>query len=403
MLTADHVRASQRAGHLKGRALAGPERARAEELAAGYIEIAADSVGAAHHELKDLWGAIEVPVKETKLAAGLLKLVEDACEFEAESPIEPRALRSEVFALAAAKRKGLAEEERFDRNTVLSAAAAQHGVQAPEVERALFSDLKSEHRLLKAPTLNAKALVDQYDLAQLQAVLLRAVLVRAEVRCASTATYRNIFRKLKFRRLLFSLEELPGGGYRIDIDGPFSLFESVTKYGLQLALMLPALLAADSLKLEAEVRWGKARKPLTFTLEQKAQAPLNDDAGTASDEVAALHEAFEKLGSTWRVTPAEHILELPGVGLCVPDLRFQHPSGTTVFLEVMGYLSRDAVWRRIELVEKGMPTKVIFAVSTRLRVSEAVLADHPSAALYVYKGTLSPRAILDRLDRLRGA
>jgi uncharacterized protein len=403
MLTADLVRSSQRAGHLKVRGLAGAERERAEELAAGYIEIAAESVGVAYHELKNLWGAIEVPVKETKLAAGLLKLVEDACEFEAESPIDPRTLRAEVFALAAAKRKALTEEERFDRNAVLSAAAAQHGVEGTEVERALFSDLKSEHRLLKAPALKAKTLVDQYDLAQLQAVLLRAVRVRAEVRCASTATYRDIFRKLKFRRLLFSLEELPGGGYRIDIDGPFSLFESVTKYGLQLALMLPALLAADSLKLEAEVRWGKARKPLSFTLEQKAPAPQNDDAGTANDDVTTLHEAFEKLGSTWSVAPAEHILDLPGVGLCVPDLRFQHPGGTAVFLEVMGYWSRDAVWRRIELVEKGMATKVIYAVSTRLRVSEAVLADHPSAALYVYKGTLSARAILDRLERLRGA
>jgi uncharacterized protein len=84
----------------------------------------------------------------------------------------------------------------------------------------------------------------------------------------------------------------------------------------------------------------------------------------------------------------------------VPDLRFEHPGGAAVFLEVMGYWSRDAVWRRVELVEKGMGAKVVFAVSSRLRVSEAVLEEHPSAALYVYKGSLSAKGVLDRLERL---
>ncbi len=48
-----------------------------------------------------------------------------------------------------------------------------------------------------------------------------------------------------------------GGGYRIEIDGPYSLFESVTKYGLELALLLPALEACDSVQLVADLRWGK--------------------------------------------------------------------------------------------------------------------------------------------------
>jgi predicted nuclease of restriction endonuclease-like RecB superfamily len=249
--------------------------------------------------------------------------------------------------------------------------------------------------------LNADSLIEIYDVAQLQAVLLRAVQVRAWVECASVETYRDIFKKLKFRRLLFRIEENPGQGYRIDIDGPFSLFDSVTKYGLQLALMLPALLGADKLKLEADVRWGKTKSELLFTLEQARQGAGEKDAAThVNEDVTALVQAFEKLGSVWQVAPAQHILDLPGVGLCIPDLRFEHPSGAAVFLEVMGYWSRDAVWRRIELVEKGIAEKVVFAVSSRLRVSEAVLEEHPSAALCVYKGALSAKSVLERLERL---
>lgn len=401
MLTSDLVRATARAGQLKVKLLAGAERERAKELAASYIELAAGSVGSAYHELKELWGAVELPPREIKLAAGLLKLVEDHCEFDAESAVDPRVLREALFALAAERRKALAEEERFERTALLAAAGAPHGLGADDVERVLYADLKSEHRLLKPPALNAESLVEIYDVAQLQAVLLRAVQVRAWIECASVETYRDIFKKLKFRRLLFRIEETAGGGYRIDIDGPFSLFESVTKYGLQLALMLPALLGADKLKLEADVRWGKTKSELLFTLEQKRTATTAGEAAShVNEDVTALLQAFEKLGSVWQVAPAQHILDLPGVGLCVPDLRFEHPSGAAVFLEVMGYWSRDAVWRRVELVEKGIGASVVFAVSSRLRVSEAVLEEHPSAALYVYKGALSARSVLERLDRL---
>ena len=85
----------------------------------------------------------------------------------------------------------------------------------------------------------------------------------------------------------------------------------------------------------------------------------------------------------------------------MPDLRFSHRGGEVIWLEVLGYWSRDAVWRRVELVQQGLPEKLLFAASQRLRVSEQVLDEHPSGALYVYKGSLSAKAVLERLERLR--
>ncbi|MDB4988782.1 MAG: hypothetical protein JWN04_3960, partial [Myxococcaceae bacterium] len=80
------------------------------------------------------------------------------------------------------------------------------------------------------------------------------------------------------------------------------------------------------------------------------------------------------------------------------DLRFLHSeTGEVAYLEVMGYWSRDAVWKRIELCDKGLTQRVIFAVSSRLRVSEEVLGDATSSELYVYKGALSAREVLRRL------
>lgn len=87
------------------------------------------------------------------------------------------------------------------------------------------------------------------------------------------------------------------------------------------------------------------------------------------------------------------------MGLCVPNLVFQRED-SVVHLEVMGYWSREAVWRRVELVQEGLAAPILFAVSSRLRVSEEVLAGDAPSALYVYKGTMSASAVAERIEAL---
>jgi hypothetical protein len=65
---------------------------------------------------------------------------------------------------------------------------------------------------------------------------------------------------------------------------------------------------------------------------------------------------------------------------------------------VLGFWSRDAVWKRIELVERGLPHPMVFAVSKHLRVSEEALGDDHPAALYVYSRKMSAGAVLERVE-----
>ncbi len=274
---------------------------------------------------------------------------------------------------------------------------------ADDLEAALYADLRGAHRLRRIEAIEPARLVAEYELAQAQAVLLRAVRVTVDVECATPGAYRALFRKLKFLRLLHRIESHPDGGYRIEIDGPFSLFESVTKYGLQLALALPALRECDAFSLNAEVRWGAARTPLAFRLVGGSGDGGPGGEPRLPDEVAALVEALRVIDTPWRAAPAGAILDLPGVGLCVPDLVFEHEgTGECVYLEVMGFWSRQAVWRRVELVAAGLGERILFAVSERLRVSEQVLGDDLPGALYVYKRVMSARAVLERVNRLAG-
>jgi len=95
------------------------------------------------------------------------------------------------------------------------------------------------------------------------------------------------------------------------------------------------------------------------------------------------------------------VLDLPGAGICVPDLAFQRAAdGARVFFELLGFWSREAVFRRIDLVRAGLPHRILFAASKTLRVSEALLDESPTAALYIFTRAIAVRGVLRHLETL---
>ena len=399
MLTADLVRARPRGDALILTPLADKQLTGALALAADYIDRLKAAVGRPRHEVLSSLDDLPVPVRSRILAAGLRKLLDDRSTWERAPGLDPLELRELVFEAAGTARAGLGPGELLDRDVVLQAVGEQVGLSAAELDHRLFADLKDAHLLVALQPIDARGLLDAWEIGQGQAVLLKATRVRVDVKATHPSGYRRLFHKLKFLRLLHSLHRLDDGSYRIIVDGPASLFGPTTKYGLKLALLLPALDATGPWTLDADLRWGKDRRTLHFELAGGPRGTATATAARLPDDVAALLEKLKASRSEWVVKPARRILPLPGVGLCVPDLRFKHPDGREVFLEVMGYWSRDAVWKRVELVEKGLPFRVVFAVSSRLRVSEAALDEDLPGGLYVYKGAMIAKAVLDVVER----
>jgi len=400
LLTADLVRARRRGDELKLVALDAAGRTAALELAAALLALAEAHVGKTRSELDEVMDAVIGGAKDRKLAAGLAKLIWDRAELAEAVPIDPEVLRHDVFTRARDAWAGAGEGGRFDRAAVLAAVAAERGLTVDDLERGLYADLREAHVITELAQITAPRLVEAYDLAQPQAVLLRAVRVVVEVHSAIPGAYRTLFRKLKFLRLLCAITPRPKGGYRIEIDGPFSLFESSTRYGLALALALPAIRELDRWSLVADLRWGAARTPLVCRLEGRGE-PDAEAPPHLADEVRALLDDLRALDTPWRAAPATDLLDLPGHGVCIPDLTFSHSqTGERVHLEVLGYWSRDAVWKRVELVQAGLDHRIVFAVGQHLRVSEAALDAELPGALYVYKRTMSAKAIVERVAAL---
>lgn len=405
MLTADLVDARVKDGEVLLRKLDARSLGEAHDLAELLLDAARSHVGRRREELEVVWDELLQGARKPKMAAAVRKLVDDACVFEAEERVAAVDLRRALFARASEVRRLSSAEEPWDRRVVVDEVAATFGIDGATLERALFADLRGEHLLREVAPLTAAGVVEAYQDGRAQAVLLRAVRVTCDVEAASPGLLRAFFAKLKFHKLLFTAERRSSTAFRLVIDGPYSMFDAVTRYGLRLALLLPALRALDVWTLEAEVRWGHAREARTFRLrgENPGAAPAGDDAVHLSDEVRTLLADLRSARTPFVARPAASFLDVPGLGVCVPDLVLEAPGLPPVYVEVMGFWSRDAVFRRIELAERGLGERVVFAVSNRLRVSEELLAESPAASLYVYKGKPSARALLERVMRVAEA
>lgn len=399
MLTADLVRARVRKGELTIRSLDAATIERLRPAVEHYVGVLTHGIGHTLAEIEEALAETDVAARDQKLADGLGKLLLDRCTFAMDEGIDPPALREALFTRAAAARRACGPDEALDRGAVLAAVAEETGLSVDAIEAGLYADLKQNQKLQSFDAIDADALIAGYDLEQAKAVLLRATRLVVDVDFADADAARQFFRRLKFRRLLYRLARRPDGRYHIEIDGPFGLFQSSTRYGLQLALMLPALYETSAFALEADVMWFKGGDAVKLRLEGGAGASASKARARLPDDVQQLVDRFRALDCGWTVRRARKIVDLPGVGLCVPDLVFKHAeTGQRVYLEVMGYWSRDAVWKRVELVEQGLSTPIIFALSSRLRVSEKALGKALPGELYVYKGVMSARGIADRLD-----
>lgn len=349
------------------------------EVAESLLLVFREGVGLTRAEIEDEIDELVGEGIATLAHRGLAKVLEDRAEFEVVADVPPEMLREKVFSAAAEHRRTLraaGHRAPFRRGVVLENVGKEVGLEPEKVSEALFADLKDENRMLRFEDLTAQRLIDRYNVALAQAVLLRSVLVTVTVRNEKPARYRQLFRQLKFHRLLYRVEGSMRDGYTFQIDGPLSLFSATNKYGLQMALFLPTLLHCADFRLDAELRWGPKREPRSFHLES-ADGLVSHRADTGTyvpAEVGAFLDRFRQVAPAWDVSEATEMLELGREGVWVPDYRFVHrSSGTDVFVEVLGFWKRSSLDRLLGLLPRHGPPRYVLAISERLKVDEGAL------------------------------
>ena len=346
------------------------------EMAESLLMIFRDAAGRTRGEIEE---EVEELIGEgvaTLAPRGLAKVLEDRAEFEVVADVPPEDVREQVFSRAADLRRALragGHRAPFRRDAVLRDVAASMNVPPGRLEAALFADLKDENRLIRFHDLSAERLIERYNVALAQSVLLRSVRIDFEVRGLRPARLRQLFRWLKFHRLLYRVEGSAEAGYRFTVDGPLSLFSATTKYGLQIAQFLPALLLCENFRLDAELRWGPKRDPRTFHLESGDGliSHYQDTGNYVPPEITAFLDRFRQLAPAWSVSESTDILPLGPEAVWVPDYRFFHRrSGIDVHVEVLGFWKRSALDRLLRLLPKHGAGRYVLVISDRMKVDD---------------------------------
>lgn len=351
-------------------------------------------------------GELEEDLEETtgnhpakQLYDGLARICDDRCQFEVVSGHPPDELREKVFLAAAAQRVA----GTFQRDTVLNQIADELDMSAHDVEEGIFADLKSEQHLVKFDDISVTRLIERYNVALAQAVLLRSTGVTITVRNETPAGLRQLFRAIKFHRLVCDADQGGPGVVTLTLDGPMSLFSATQKYGLQLALFLPTLLQCKDFELRADVRWGAQKKAKHFVLtaSDALVSHLPDYASYTPPDLQMFVDLFRKKITHWTIHEEADVIPL-GRSFWAPDFRLTHAlTGHTVYLEVLGFWRKSSAQRHVELLSRNAKARFLLAVSDQLHIEDADLEGLP-AEIHRFRQMPLPDEIAKLADGLIG-
>jgi predicted nuclease of restriction endonuclease-like RecB superfamily len=308
-----------------------------------------------------------------KTLRGLSKLLADACLFETQSTIEPEELRRQLFMHARAYYPLALNDEHDRRAQVISEVAEQLECTTDDVESGLYADLSSNQLLTEFDEPTAVELLERYNLAQAQALLYRAIEMRLWVAPEDAADARQLFEAIKAYRLIHSSQGNAQSGYEVRLTGPVSMFHRSQKYGIQMAVFLPALLACRNWRMRAEIAPSKnGSGNLFFELDARQNRLRTHYEKSTSRDQSLLDKLLNiwqrRAASGWQLEQCTEVIDL-GASAFIPDLIAGHPEHGPVYLEVFGFWTPQHLKRRVEELERGGFMRWLLIASDELRCS----------------------------------
>src|SRR5499426_2590677 len=335
-----------------------------------------------------------------KVLRGLIKLLTDRCEFETAGVKDPAEIRRALFTKAATHHPVVADDQL--RQRLVAEAAAELECSPEEVMAGLYADLSGNQRLVAFEEMNAEDLLDRYNLAQAQALLYRCSEMRLRIEPQEPGVTRRLFAEIKAFRLIHAIRGNPASGYDVELGGPVSIFHRSQRYGVQMAVFLPALLLYPGWRMRAEIgtKTGAAFFELDSDQSRLRSHYVTDDMRQQNPQIAKLLEDFSKLDGEWDAQPSQEVIDL-GESAFVPDLVFTREGDEPIYLEMLGYWTPRTLNERLKEFARAGFENYAIAASEEMRCSRDAPAQLPPNVI-VYKKSLNARELQARLSRLTG-
>lgn len=383
-----------------------PVNARNLEIASTLIAIFQQAQGKTQGELDRQLQELEGDNTDYRIKRGLAHLLraETFSKFEIVSPLDPQQLRQRVFALSS--RAVSLPQTAAQTLSQLAESLSQelgHEVLPDQIRAGIYADL-TENRILTqfdAPT--PEALLHRYNLSQVQGIFYKASQIRIQAHRNDPGEYKLLFRYLKLFGLMTYIEGDADHGFTILIDGPTSLFKPSTRYGLDIAKLIPALLHVTKWSLSADLHWRdsytKAEKNKRFTLDSGCGLVTHYPPGKPYDSFLELSfaERWDNLNTEWQLEREVDLIPIPG-SVMIPDFRLVHPDGRSFLLEIVGYWRPEYLRKKFSQVRQSGCENLILAISERLNLEKAGVNFHNTPARLIwFKDKLLPKAVLEAL------
>ncbi len=371
-----------------------------------YTQVASELIAAFDKQVGNTQGELDETVEkyaasrtDYRIVRGLAHVIASFAEFES-STTDSAKLRGAVFERAAEGWpvvRSKTSPSETDRHSVLEAVAAEFGLSLSQLEDDLYADLPERRRLIRvtAPR-EPVALIARYNMELARGLLYWAERLTVDIEDSP----QDVFRYIKLCRLMHIITRLERG-YRIELDGPLSLLRGTRRYGLKMAVFLPALALCQKWRMEAVIV--KAGERLTFSLDDQSglvshfrRFPLFDSR-LESDFADDFQKAFERHSRQWSLTRADAVIPVEHNQVMIPDFTLRDRGGHEVYLEIVGFWTPEYLSRKIAKVMAARMNNLILAVSKRLALSEA---EAKELDVLWFAGKLSASAVIERADLL---
>ena len=377
-----------------------PKNRKYRAIARDLIEIYTAHLNKTKGELASALADYEAADTNYQVKRGLAKLLEDLSEFTIQSPVEPEVLREKIFAYASKRHPTITKRDRLHRHTrpkALAKIADELNISGDAVIDGMYADLEENRLLTEFEPPTAEWLLDRYNVALAQAMLYRASEMTIRIYRNIPTKYRLVFQFIKFFRLMHVVEGNNADGYQIILDGPASMFRLSQKYGIQMALFLPALLHCDRWWLDATIIMNK-KEHLQFNLSDEfgLRSHYRDPGEFDSELERIFATQFDKIDTEWTLERETDIINLKDT-VMIPDFAFSHPDGRRALMEIVGFWTPDYLQKKLWKLKRAAMPNMISAVSDQLNCSTEDFRDIPGEVLF-FKTRIKPKDVLEKVE-----
>lgn len=406
MLTADLIRTWKKGPYV------GPKYIKTDseeyfKTAEELIELFSQHKGSKRGELRTSLRMHIADSPDYLIHRGLAKLLLDKAEFQivSMSGAESKTLREKIFSLAAENAPVVLTPDIIHpvtRKDILEAVALELNSTRDAVLSDIYADLPQNHILSTFDTPAPEWLLNRYNVALAQGVFYNCVRMRLIAYRNIPARYKQLFKFIKFYRLMHSITGDIESGYEVILDGPVSMFRLSRKYGIHMANFLPALLLCTKWKMEAEIAVGEEDEKRYFVLsssDHPLESHYKDTAKYDSLLEESFAEKFEKLESDWALERETEIVNLKDT-VFIPDFAFKNKvDGRVGLLEIVGFWRSDYLKRKLDKLRRSGLENLIIAVSENLNASREDFGEIPGSVFF-FKSSVDPKEVVRRLEEV---